>query len=99
MVEAVMRDYRAAPLSGEERALLAFVDKLNSTAADIRRDDIEELKRVGWTEEAIYDAITVSSLFNFYNRWCDGSGVHPMSEEAHLTAAREMASRGYAHDP
>jgi len=46
----------------------------------------------------VFDAITVSSLFNFYNRWCDGAGVHPMSDEAHLIAARQTAARGYTHE-
>jgi alkylhydroperoxidase family enzyme len=94
----VLRDYRTAPLSEPERALLAFVEKLTTAAPDIRQEDVEALKRAGWSEEAVYDAITVSSLFNFYNRWCDGAGVQVMSDEAHLIAARQTASRGYTHD-
>ncbi len=38
---------------------------------------------VGWDDEAIYYAITVCALFNFYNRWIDASGVHALSDEAH----------------
>ena len=40
-------------------------------------------------------AITVCALFNFYNRWIDASGVHPMSNEAHRQGARRSASAGY----
>ena len=74
------------------------MEKLTLEAHTIRSEDVEALKGAGWAEEAVFDAITVSSLFNFYNRWCDGAGVHPMSDEAHLIAARQTAARGYTHE-
>jgi hypothetical protein len=51
---------------------------------------------VGWTDEAIYFAISVCALFNFYNRWIDASGVHEMSEEAHRVYGARTAQHGYA---
>jgi hypothetical protein len=36
-------------------------------------------------------------LFNFYNRWIDATGVHPMSEEAHRRFAEGTAHNGYIH--
>ena len=41
------------------------------------------MHRAGWTDEAVYDAINVCGLFNFYNRWIDATGVCEMPEEAH----------------
>ena len=41
------------------------------------------LRALGWTDEALYFAITVCALFNFYNRWIDATGVHALSDEAH----------------
>ena len=53
------------------------------------------MHRAGWTDEAIYDAINVCGLFNFYNRWIDASGVCEMPEEAHRLSGKRLAERGY----
>lgn len=95
-MDRVLSDYRTAPITGKERALLAFVEKVNSSAAEIRREDVEAARKAGWSEEAIYDAITVCSLFNFYNRWCDASGVRSLPDGAYRAAAKQMAERGYS---
>jgi hypothetical protein len=58
--------------------------------------DLESVRAAGWSDEAIYFAITVCALFNFYNRWIDATGVHAMSEEAHREGGKRMALHGYA---
>ena len=98
MVEQVLTDYRTSRLSDKEKALFAFIDKVNRTSNQIKQEDVDEVKRAGWTDEAIYDAVTVCCLFNFYNRWIDAAGVHAMSDEAHKAAAPRMAA-GYLRTP
>jgi hypothetical protein len=44
---------------------------------------MQPLHAAGWTDEAIYCAITVCALFNFYNRWIDATGVHAMKVTGH----------------
>jgi phage/plasmid-associated DNA primase len=75
--------------------LFDFIRKMNLQSHEIDAGDIAELKAAGYTEEAIYDAINVCCLFNFYNRWIDASGVHAMSEEEHRASGRRMRDRGY----
>jgi alkylhydroperoxidase family enzyme len=82
-------------LKPEEKVLLRFVDKVNRDSPHVGPDDIEPLHAAGWSDEAIYYAITVCSLFNFYNRWVDATGVHAMSEEAHRAGGKRMALAGY----
>jgi hypothetical protein len=53
------------------------------------------LHKAGWDDAAIYYAITVSALFNFYNRWISSTGVHPVSNENHRLHATKIAQRGY----
>ena len=50
---------------------------------------------LGWTDEALYFAITVCALFNFYNRWIDASGVPALSDDAHRQGGKRMAAEGY----
>jgi hypothetical protein len=71
------------------------VDKVNDDSPQISPEDMQPLYAVGWTDEAVYFAITVCALFNFYNRWIDASGVHEMSEEAHRTFGARTAQHGY----
>ena len=89
-----MKDIDSAPISGAEKALLNFVAKVNRDSPSIGPPDIDALHPHGWTDEAIYDAITVCAIFNFFNRWIDATGVHAMSDEAHRAAAPRMAG-GY----
>jgi len=95
LVDAVLEDYTKAPISDREKALFAFLVKVNRESVTIGPADIETLHKAGWTDEAIYDAITVCALFNFYNRWIDATGVHEMSAEAHRMGGKRLAERGY----
>jgi len=74
---------------------MRFVKKVNSESPTIGPADIAALHDAGYSDEAIYYAITVCALFNFYNRWIDASGVHPMSDEAHALGAKRSAIYGY----
>ncbi len=96
LVNGVLADLETSKLSAEEKALFRFVRKVNEDSVSIGPPDIAVLHEAGFTDEAIYYAITVCSLFNFYNRWIDASGVHPMSDEAHRMGAKRSAVHGYS---
>jgi len=91
----VLENYRTAPISDAEKALLAYIEKVNCNCAAVEQADIDGLHHVGWTDEAIYDAIMVCGLFNFYNRWIDAIGVEAMSKQDHAASGKRLATRGY----
>ena len=95
LVESVLRDLEGSALPEKEKALLRFVDRVNHDSPRITADDMQPLHEAGWTDEAIYYAITVCALFNFYNRWIDASGVHALSDEAHRQGGIRSANAGY----
>lgn len=95
LVQAVIDDYRTAPIPESERALLAYIEKLNLDGASVNQGDIDRLHDHGWSDEAIYDAVMVCGLFNFYNRWIDGTGVHEMTDEEHKASGARIARNGY----
>jgi alkylhydroperoxidase family enzyme len=99
LVEGVLSDLETSPLSDAEKALLRFVDKVNRDSPRIQAGDIDVLHAAGWTDEAIYYAITVCALFNFYNRWIDATGVHALSNEAHREGGKRSARTGYIRTP
>ncbi len=96
LVDAVVHDYRTAPISEAERKLFAYIERLTLAPASAAAEDVADLRAAGWSDEAIYDAITVCALFNFYNRWVEGSGVEDMSPEGYARSADRIAAAGYA---
>jgi uncharacterized protein YciW len=91
----VIRDLETSGLTEKEKALFRFVDLVNGHSVSITARDMEPLHAVGWDDDAIYYAITVCALFNFYNRWVDASGVHALSDEAHRQGGKRSATVGY----
>ena len=94
-IAEVIRDLETSGLSEKEKALFRFVDIVNRRSNSITPGDIETLHVAGWDDAAIYYAITVCALFNFYNRWVDASGVHALSDEAHRQGGKRSAAVGY----
>ena len=90
-----MSDPEGAPLNEKYKALFRFVDKVNRESIQIRAVDMKPLHELGWSDEALYFAITVCALFNFYNRWIDATGVQPLSDEAHRQGGKRSMTQGY----
>ena len=91
----VLRDLESSALPENEKTLLRFVSRVNLQSFSIAAEDMQPLHASGWSDEAIYYAITVCALFNFYNRWIDASGVHALSDEAHRAGGKRTAVHGY----
>ena len=91
----MLADVESSRLDDRHKALFRFIDKVNHDSPRITRDDMQPLYAAGWDDEAIYYAITVCALFNFYNRWIDATGVHALSDEAHREGGKRTAIHGY----
>ena len=94
----MLQDYTTAPISEAEKALFKFVTKVNRTSNQITRADVDEARRAGWSDEALYDAISVCALFNFYNRWIDATGVQDMPALGYQMSGHRLATEGYVHE-
>ncbi len=95
LVDAVLQDYRTAPIGDREKALFAFIEKTNRESSRLRKEDVDEARAAGWSDEALYDAITVCALFNFYNIWTDAAGVRDMPSSAYAASGERLAAFGY----
>jgi alkylhydroperoxidase family enzyme len=95
LVEAVVNDLESSPLDEQHKVLFRLVDKVNHHSATMTAADLDAARAAGWTDEALYFAISACALFNFYNRWIDASGVHALSDEAHRQGAKRSAVHGY----
>ena len=90
-----MRDVESSGLDEPHKVLFRLIDKVNHDSPRITPADLDVARAAGWTDEALYFAITVCALFNFYNRWIDASGVHALSDEAHKAGGKRSAIGGY----
>ncbi|MGI9077544.1 MAG: carboxymuconolactone decarboxylase family protein [Gemmatimonadaceae bacterium] len=75
--------------------MFAFLEKMNRESSRLTKEDVQAVVEAGWTEEAIYDAVTVCALFNFYNKWVDATGVSDMPAAAYAASGQRLASLGY----
>jgi uncharacterized peroxidase-related enzyme len=73
----VRRDYREAPLSPADRAMLDFAVKLTREPRSMSRDDVETLRAAGFDDTAIHDIVQITGYFSYYNRLAEGLGIDP----------------------
>ena len=85
-------DWALANLDEKDLALLNFARKLNGAPGDIKKEDVDQLRDAGLTDENIFDAVVLVAYFNFMNRIADGLGVQPEpeKEESYQRHLREV---------
>ena len=75
LVEALQRDYRAAPITEQERVMCDYVVKLTKDATQCSPADHEKLRAVGFDDKGILQITLIASWFNYINRVADALGV------------------------
>lgn len=78
--EMMALNYRVAKLDARQRGMLDFAWKLTLTPHDVGAADREHLKRVGLSEDDIFDLCEVAALFNYTNRVAIGIDMIPNRE-------------------
>jgi hypothetical protein len=99
LIQSILNDLDSAPISAKDRALYAFIKKMVHDSTTIGQADVDVARKAGWSDEALYDAITVCSLFQFYNNWIDATGVSDMPAIGYQMSGQRLATQGYASAP
>jgi len=94
-VEAVLADWRTAPIDPKLRATLGFLEKLTLNPADVGPADIAPLRAAGVSDDAIEDAIHACVLFNVYDRMADSLNFHLPGPAGYAASGRSLMKRGY----
>ena len=89
IAEYIQNDWRKADLAEVERAMLEWAEKLTITPSAMTQDDIQKLRKVGWTDRDILDIAHVSAYFNYRVRMVDGLGLK-VSDFAGTAAAHSI---------
>ena len=70
-------DLDAAGLTPKHRLLLEFVETLTRHAYRITDEQVEGLRKAGWTDAQIAEAVYDGALFNLFVRLADAFDIHP----------------------
>lgn len=75
--EMLVMNYRVAPLSPRERAMLDFAVKVSEASYRIEEEDRAALRAVGFSDRDIWDIAAVAAFFNMSNRMASAIGMMP----------------------
>jgi uncharacterized peroxidase-related enzyme len=83
--EAMVMNWRVAPLSDRQRAMLAFAEKATTASAEIEEADRQALRDAGFSDADIWDIAAVVGFFSMSNRMASAVGMLP-NDEYHAMA-------------
>ena len=69
-------------LSGREAAIVAYVERLTLKPNEMRREDVEALRRAGLSDREIHDTAHVAAYFAYVNRIALGLGAKFEGEQS-----------------
>ena len=82
LADLVAANYRSAPLTEAQRAMLDYAVTLSTTPDRVGPADHARLREVGFDDEAIWDMSAVTAFFALSNRMAHALGMRP-NEEFH----------------
>lgn len=91
LADQIAINYRHAPLSERQRAMLAFAMKLSRTPEAVSEEDYSELYNHGYDDEDIWDIAGVTAFFGLSNRMAIVTAMQANSE--FYTMAREPRNK------
>ena len=80
-VDAVLADWRTAPVSEALRATLKFLETLTLRPTQVTASTLQEVKAAGVTDQGIREAVYVCFLFNVLDRLADALDFTVPTEE------------------
>jgi uncharacterized peroxidase-related enzyme len=75
LADALMEDYRQAPVIPEMMEMLSFAENVTRDASRIGSDDIARLRSAGFSDRAILDAAHIAGFFCYMNRVVQALGA------------------------
>lgn len=96
VVDAVLADFRSAPITEALQGALAFLEIMTLRPMELSADSAREALRSGVTNEALQDAAAVAAVFNIITRYADALNFAMPTAAEFDRAAGMLLKRGYA---
>jgi uncharacterized peroxidase-related enzyme len=98
LVDQVLADPHAAPLSAKMQALLAIADKVRRDGRLVQTADVDRARAEGADDKAIHDTVLIAAAFCMFNRYVDGLGTWaPPDPAAYEESGLRLANQGYVN--
>ena len=78
--EELMTNWRVAPLTARQRAMLQFAHLLTVAPGEVEEEDRAALRAVGLTDRDLWDLAAVTAFFNLSNRMASATDMRPNAE-------------------
>ena len=78
--EALVMNYRVAPLDARQRAMLDFAVQMTEASYRIEEPDRQRLRDHRFSDRDIWDIAAVASFFNMTNRMASAVDMRPNAE-------------------
>lgn len=95
LVQAVLDDYRTAPIGERLRAVLGYLEKLTLHPDEIEAGDVAPLRAAGVSDAAIEDAVHICANFNLINRLGDALGFEIQDVGSYQRLGQFLLEKGY----
>lgn len=101
LIDELLTDVNSSSVEEKLKPILAYVGKLTKTPARMTPADAQPVYEAGWDEQALFDAIAVSALFNMMNRIVHGAGIRldPRTLSSNEIEARKRRMGSPGEDP
>jgi uncharacterized peroxidase-related enzyme len=78
--DRITLDYRRAGLDERTTAMLDYAVKITRSPVECSEADVERLRALGFSDEAIFDIAETAAMYNFTNRMASATGMLPNRE-------------------
>ncbi len=98
LVDQVLAEATAAPVSEKMKALLVIAEKVRRDGRLVQSTDIDRARAAGADDKAIHDTVLIAAAFCMFNRYVDGLGTWAPSDPAAYEASGvRLAKVGYVN--
>ena len=94
-VDEAISDYQTAPISGELKSALAFLEVMTLRPKDLKAEDAKVTLNAGVSAQALMDVIAVGALFSIVTRYADALDFALPTPAEFERAANMLLKRGY----
>jgi alkylhydroperoxidase family enzyme len=99
LVEAVLADWRTAPIDEKLRAMLGYLEAVTLRPGEVTATDADAVRAAGVSDQGMVDALLVCAYFNLIDRLADSFAFTPISRalghDGLLRHEAEFLERGY----
>jgi len=78
--EAMVLNWRVAPLDARQTAMLTFTEKVTKASAEVVEADRQALRDAGFSDRDIFDIAAVAGFYAMSNRVASAIGMEPNPE-------------------